>query len=219
MSNVKANKQDFELESGLPDDFDAPIINAIFGYKPEYQEGKVPLLLLDLGGKEIEPTTVAFSIGADWNIIDEGHKVEHAKGKKRFVVTSMIGRLIDRVVNQMGVELWERGFPNEADIWIGLAFHWKRENIEFGKGILTEKGGKTTHLMPSDYLATYSAGETSTTIAPDLEAKLAAVAKAGPDYNSFVKLAVKVPGVGDDTKILNSVLDDGPKGFYAQHKG
>jgi hypothetical protein len=219
MSNVKANKQDFELESGLPDDFDAQVASAIFGFIPEYQDGKVPLLLLNLEGKEIEPTTVTFSIGADWNITDGGHKVEHSKGKKRFVATSMIGRLIDRVVNQMGVAMWEKGFPNEADIWTGLAFHWKREEFSFGKGILEEKGGKTTHLMPTDYLPTYSVNDTSTNMAPDLEAKLSTLAKAGPDYNSFVKVAVKIPGVGDDTKILNDVLDDGPEGFYAQHKG
>lgn len=219
MSNVKANKEDFELESGLPDDFDAQISTASFGFKPEYQDGKVPLLLLDLEGKEIEPTTVAFSIGADWKITEGGHKVEHPKGKKRFVATSMIGRLIDRVVNQMGVPMWERGFPTEADIWPGLSFHWKREDIDFGKGILAEKGGKTTHLMPTDFLANYAGGETPAVIAPDMEAKLAALAKASADYNAFVKGAVKVQGVGDNTKLLNSILDETAKGFYNTHKG
>jgi hypothetical protein len=219
LEKIKALKEDFELESGLPDDFDAQISSASFGFKPEYQDGKVPLLLLDLEGKEIEPTTVAFSIGADWKITEGGHKVEHPKGKKRFVATSMIGRLIDRVVNQMGVPMWERGFPTEADIWPGLSFHWKREDIDFGKGILAEKGGKTTHLMPTDFLANYAGGETPATIAPEMEGKLAALAKAGPDYNSFIKAAVKVPGVGDNTKLLNSILDESAKGFYNTRKG
>jgi len=116
MTTPKATREDFELESGLPDDFDAVITRSWFGFKEEYQKGQVPLLLLDLEGAEIEPQNVAFSIGADWKIV-EGNRVEHPKVKKRFVVTSMIGHLIDRVVNKIGIELWERGFPTEADIW------------------------------------------------------------------------------------------------------
>lgn len=215
----KAMREDFELESGLPDDFDAVIARSWFGYKSEYQKGTVPLLLLDLEGEEIESTNVAFSIGADWKIV-EGNRVEHPKGKKRFVMTSMIGRLIDRVVNQIGIELWERGFPTEADIWQGLAFHWKREEFTFGPGILEEKGGKTTHLMPTDFLPDYKIGEAAApAVEPELEGKLAALAKASDDFNSFAKAALKVPGVGDSPKLINSVLDESDKGFYAQHKG
>lgn len=220
MEKPKATKEDFELESGLPDDFDGAITRSWFGFKEEYQKGQVPLLLLDLEGEEIEPVNVAFSIGADWKITDGGHRVEHPKGKKRFVMTSMIGRLIDRVVNQMGIELWERGFPTEADIWTGLAFHWKREEITFGAGILEEKGGKTTHLMPTDYLPDFKIGEAAApAVEPELETKLAALAKASEDFNAFAKAALKVPGVGDNSKLINSVLDESEKGFYAQHKG
>ena len=219
MVNAKAQKEDFELDSGLPDDFDAQISNATFGFKAEYQDGKVPLLLLELEGKEIEPTTVAFSIGADWKVTEGGHRVEHPRGKKRFVATSMIGRLIERIVKQMEVPLWERGYPTDADIWTGLAFHWKREDVTFGKGILEEKGGKTTHLMPTDFLSAYATGETANNIAPDMEAKLAALAKTSPDSSSFAKAALKVPGVAANTTLINSILDDSSKGYYALHKG
>ncbi|MBA7562028.1 hypothetical protein ES708_03677 [subsurface metagenome] len=220
MTTGKATREDFELESGLPDDFDAVITRSWFGFKEEYQKGQVPLLLLDLEGEEIEPTNVAFSIGADWKITDGGHRVEHPKGKKRFVATSMIGRLIDRTVNKIGIELWERGFPTEADIWTGLAFHWMREEISFGPGILEEKGGKTTHLMPTDYLPDFKVGETAApAVEPELETKLAALAKASDDFNAFAKAALKVSGVGDSPKLINSVLDESDKGFYAQHKG
>jgi len=216
----KATREDFELESGLPDDFDAVIVRSWFGYKEEYQKGTVPLLLLDLKGPEIEPVNVAFSIGADWKIVEGGKRVEHPKGKKRFVQTSMIGHLIDRVVNKMGIEMWERGFPTEADIWTGLAFHWKREEITFGPGILEEKGGKTTHLMPTDYLPDFKVGEAAVPVVePALESKLAALAKASEDFNSFAKAALKVPGVGDNPKLINSILDESERGFYAQHKG
>ncbi len=219
MDKPKATKEDYELESGLPDDFDAMIARSWFGFKEEYQKGTVPLLLLDLEGEEIEPTNVAFSIGADWKVV-AGNRVEHPKGKKRFVMTSMIGRLIHRVAHEMGIELWERGFPTDAEIWTGLAFHWKREEITFGPGILEEKGGKTTHLMPTDYLPDYKVGEAAApAVELELEAKLAALAKASEDFNSFAKQALKVSGVGDRPKLINSVLDESEKGFYAQHKG
>lgn len=218
MTTPKATKEDFELESGLPDDFDAMITRSWFGFKEEYQKGQVPLLLLDLEGAEIEPQNVAFSIGADWKIV-EGNRVEHPKGKKRFVVTSMIGHLIDRVVNKIGIELWERGFPTEADIWTGLAFHWMREEISY-PGLLEGKGGKTTHLMPTDYLPDYKVGEAAVpAVEPELETKLATLAKASDDFNAFAKAALKVSGVGDNPKLINSVLDESDKGFYAQHKG
>ena len=58
MVNAKAQKEDFELDSGLPDDFDAQISNATFGFKAEYQDGKVPLLLLELEGK-VKPAWAA----------------------------------------------------------------------------------------------------------------------------------------------------------------
>jgi hypothetical protein len=119
----------------------------------------------------------------------------------------------------MGIALWERGFPTEAEIWAGLAFHWKREEVSFGKGILEEKGGKTTHLMPTDYLPDYKAGEAVPTVEPELESRLAALAKASEDFNSFAKAALKVPGVGDNPKLINAILDEGEKGFYVQHRG
>ena len=215
----KATKEDYELESGLPDDFDALITRSWFDFKPEYQKGTVPLLLFDLEGQEIEPQNVAFSIGADWKIVDGGKRVEHPKGKKRFVMTSMIGRLIHRVAHEIGIELWERGYPTEANIWTGLAFHWKREEFTFGPGILEEKGGKTTHLMPTDFLPDFKVGEAAApAVEPELENRLVALAKASEDFNAFAKAAVKVTGVGDNPKLLNSVLDESDKGFYVQHK-
>jgi len=214
-----ATQDDFELDSGLPDDFDAVITRAWFGYKNEYKQGTVPLLLLDLEGPEIEPLNVAFSIGADWRITDGGHRVEHPKGKKRFVKTAMIGHLIYRVVTEMGIPMWERGFPTEADIWTGLAFHWKREEISFGPGILEDKGGKTTHLMPIDHLPDFKIDEDTTpSVEPEIEAKLATLAKASDDFNSFAKAAVKIPGVGDNSKLVGTILDESEQGFYAQHK-
>ena len=217
---MTATREDFELESGLPDDFDAVIAKGWFGFKSEYQQGKVPLLLLDLEGPEVEPLNVAFSIGADWKIVDGGKRVEHPKGKKRFVRTAMIGHLIHRVVEQMGIPLWEKGFPTEADIWTGLAFHWKREDITYGAGILEDKGGKTTHLMPTDHLADFIAIEaTAPAIEPDLQATLVALAKASNDTQSFIKAALKVPGVSDNPQLVNSIIDGGETGFYPQHNG
>jgi len=94
-----------------------------------------------------------------------------------------------------------------------------REEISY-PGLLEGKGGKTTHLMPTDYLPDYKVGEAAApAVEPELEGKLAALAKASDDFNAFAKAALKVSGVGDNPKLINSVLDESDKGFYAQHKG
>ena len=110
-----------------------------------------------------------------------------------------------------------------ADVWLGLhPFYWEREELDFGKGIMSEKGGKTVHLMPVTYLPNADIGTTTKSAAPaiasELETKLAMLAKASSDHLSFFKAAVKVAGVSDNTALLNSVMDDSPAGFYVKHK-
>jgi hypothetical protein len=74
--------------------------------------------------------------------------------------------------------------------------------------------------MPTDYLPDFKVGEAAApTVEPEMETKLAALAKASEDFNAFAKAALKVPGVGDNPKLINSILDESEKGFYAQNKG
>ena len=53
MDKIKSTKEDFELESGLPDDFDAQISSATFGFKAEYRDGKCRYCYLNLKAKKL----------------------------------------------------------------------------------------------------------------------------------------------------------------------
>jgi hypothetical protein len=152
-----------------------------------------------------------------------GAEVEHSK-RSRFVKTSMMGKLISRVVNELGVDMRNRGPAIRADVWKGLGFHMKREEIEYGSGILEYRGGKTTHLMPVAVLdkeakgktrATAEAAETKTEKpSSDLTMKkLAALAKKY-DREEFQKRAMDMTEVVEDDSLLGRVLDDSEEGLY-----
>jgi hypothetical protein len=230
MSNSEKNLTNpWDLDSGLPDKVTAKITNSEFGFKSDYQNGEQPLLILTLEGADFDPFDVAFSLGKDWKIVDNGKRIESTRGKQHLIKTSMYGRFIDRVVNELKVpvsvlkvSMPESNSPLFAEVWLGLIFYWEREELDFGKGIMSEKGGKTVHLMPVTYLPNADVGTTAKSvaqaIAPELETKLAVLAKASPDHLTFFKAAVKVAGVSDNTALLNSVMDDSANGFYSKHK-
>lgn len=219
----KVTVNPWDLDSGLPDKVTAKITNSEFGFVADYQNGEQPLLILTLEGADFDPFDVAFSLGKDWKIAENGKRIESTKGKTHLVATSLYGRFIARVVNELKVPMSEGSSPLLADVWLGLhPFYWEREELDFGKGIMSEKGGKTVHLMPVTYLPNADIGTTTKSAAPaiasELETKLAMLAKASSDHLSFFKAAVKVAGVSDNTALLNSVMDDSPAGFYVKHK-
>ena len=134
----------WSLDSGLPDNIDAVITGAEFTTSPDYQDGQISLLKLVLEGADHDPLEVLFSLGKDWIIKDKGAQVEHAKGKQHFIATSIYGRFIHRVTEELKVQMPANSTPMQAEAWLGLAFHWEREELDFGKGIMQERGGKTS---------------------------------------------------------------------------
>jgi hypothetical protein len=214
----------WQTESGLPDDFDGVISGAIFCTKPDYQDGTVPLLELTIEGKDIDPTPVLFSLGKGWIIKDGGARVEHEKGKQHFITNSIYGRLIHRVTIELAVQMPPKSSPMEAESWLNLAFHWSREELDFGgakSNILAEKGGKVVHLMPvlflKDYAAATAAKAPALDIPPELAATLTTYAQAAPDFASFFKLAFKLPELKANPELLNNVMLETDAGYYKTH--
>ena len=163
----------WSLDSGLPDNIDAVITGAEFTTSPDYQDGQISLLKLVLEGADHDPLEVLFSLGKDWIIKDKGAQVEHAKGKQHFIATSIYGRFIHRVTEELKVQMPANSTPMQAEAWLGLAFHWEREELDFGKGIMQERGGKPVHLMPTQFLPDFASGTAAKTpavpIPPELE--------------------------------------------------
>ena len=214
-------KDSWDLDSGLPDDFDFYITDASFGYREEYMNGEVPLLIWQGESPDEDIESIIWPCGQGWEVTRGGAEVEHPK-RTRFVKTSMMGKLINRVVNELGVDMRSRGKATEAKVWKGLGFHMRREEIEYGSGILEDRGGKTTHLMPVAGLekpAKAKAGEVEAEkpSAEVVEKKLALLAKK-LSREDFQKKAMDMPEVVENDDLLARVLDDSDDGFWAQNR-
>jgi hypothetical protein len=227
MTKEEQVKDSWSLDSGLPDDFDFHITGATFGYRQEYMDGEVPLLIWEGESPDEDIESIIWPCGQGWEVVKGGAEVEHPK-RNRFVKTSMMGKLISRVVNELGVDMRNRGAATKAEVWKGLGFHMKREDIEYGSGILEDRGGKTTHLMPVAVLEKAAKGKTTTT--PEKEEpkaekpssevtmkKLAALATK-LSREEWQKKAMDMPEVVDDDYLLGRVLDDSEEGLYHELK-
>jgi hypothetical protein len=99
----------------------------------------------------------------------------------------------------------------------------KREDIEYGSGILEDRGGKTTHLMPVAVLEKAAKGKATATETAEPKAeksssevtmkKLAALATK-LSREDWQKKAMDMPEVVDDDNLLGRVLDDSEEGLY-----
>lgn len=222
MTTKEKTKDSWELDSGLPDDFPFYIERAFFGYREEYMDGRATLLIWEGSSPEEDVTSVIWPVGSGWKPVRNGEAVEHPK-RQRFVRTSMIGRLIERVVGTLGVDMRSRGPATEARVWQGLGFHLKREEIEYGSGILEEKGGRTVHLMPVAVLPERQPVSTPRASAAPAPAggvvdRLVKMAKA-MSRDAFQRAALNLPEVSQDVELFNDVLDDSEAGFYTRVRG
>jgi len=219
-------KDTWDTDSGLPDDFDFHITGASFGYRSEYMDGEVPLLIWEGESPDEDVESIIWPCGQGWEVIKGGAEVEHPK-RSRFVKTSMMGHLINRVVNELGVDMRSRGKATEASVWKGLGFHMRREEIEYGSGILEDRGGKTTHLMPVAVLEKPAKGRPKAEEAKveeveakpstgALEKKLGLLASK-LSREDFQAKAMDMPEVVGNDDLLAQVLDDGPDGFWSKH--
>ena len=228
----KETADTWQTIEGLPDDFDFYITGASFGYRQEYMDGAVSLLIWEGESPDEDIESIIWPCGQGWEVVKGGAEVEHPK-RSRFVKTSMIGKLIGRVVGELNVDMRSRGPATRADVWKGLGFHMRREEIEYGSGILEDRGGKTTHLMPVAVLEKPTkakkakaeevevkpeAKTEAKAEVPDLTMKkLAALARV-KSREDFQKAAMDMTDVVANDDLLARVLDDSDAGLYAELK-
>lgn len=213
----------WDLETGLPNDFDGWVKTAKFGYKEEYAQavqqrgGEGVMLILDLddeGGEAV--ASPGYSIGTGWIVSEDGKTISHPK-RQNVVRGSMYGNLQTRVRKDLGVDMDSRGVPTDARCWEGLGFHWmQEEHAVVSRG---EAGAptKATGLMPVEVLGAQKPTVKVEAPASDIEKELIGmVGKMG--LKEFQVAAIRKPDVVGDDKLVASILDDGPTGFYATHK-
>ena len=205
----------WDTDAGLPDDFDFWITSSKFGYRNEYMSGEVALLIWEGESPDEDVASIIWPCGSGWEVVEQGEKVQHPK-RVRFVATSIIGKLINRVVKELGVDMAARGVATEASVWNNLGFHMRREELEYGAGILEDKGGKTTHLMPVAVLEK-PAKKKATAVVQDLTGKkLVALAKK-LGREEFQKRAMDMEDVVASDDLMAQVLDDSDEGFWSKH--
>jgi hypothetical protein len=225
---ARDSSSEWATAPGLIDDFDGEITDARWGYRDDYNKKvgyEVPLLILTLEGPELDqPREEVWSAGKGWQIVDGGKSIKHEKDapgkKRRFIETSLYGRLINRVAIDLGVDMSTRGSPRDAKVWKGLNFHWMIEEQVYGTsgGLMSETGGKGKHLMPTEMASdTPKAGTTKKAAASapstdgDSTDKLTTLARS-LDKKAFQKAALKMPEVvsNDDlmAEVLGSFWDD-----------
>lgn len=144
-----------DLPSGLNDNFEMEITHSQFGTLERYDDNSgnpMPLLIWDYDCPEHEPEfPVIWSCGSGWEIRDEGRIVKHPK-RDKFIRTSIMGRMVVRVVDELKVEVDELGETWEADLWVGLKFLMKREKLTFPGMEQRGMRGETERLMPIKFL-------------------------------------------------------------------
>lgn len=214
-------------ESGLLDDVDVTIEKAYFATDARYNQGFTLLMHWEgTTNSEDNPTFhEMIPCGDGWQSLDGGKTATHPKGKKRFVSSSVYGRIIDRCINEfkIGDILRKRGTPTEAKVWVGLRFHMKREKLEFGSGLEARE-----RLMPVKFLgvaeqAPATKGETQEQTEAKvhqlaLYAKVKALAKQEKSFEKFVEKAMEIEGVADDSELVARIIDE-ENGVWAEvHK-
>ena len=169
-------REDFDLETGLADDFDGAISEAYFEVNPQYAEisGTTdPMLALVLESPGFDqPVETRYSTGGakQWQTGRGGQEITSAKSpdSHRYNMNSRAGVLVSRMFELIGNGDKAKGqefflrrdhYMTEGAFYIGLNFHWKREKLP------TVGGEPKDILMPNKYFGEVSLGKKATAVA------------------------------------------------------
>ena len=136
----------------IQDDFDATIVKSRFGFITEQNDNTIPSLIFTVEENGSYPFEVGFRADNRWQIVDSGRRLEGPNVMTHFKAHSMMGCLMMRVFKDLNVQMSDRGGPTDANIWVGLQFHWKIKEIDLGKGYPGDKSEIVVHLMPVKFL-------------------------------------------------------------------
>lgn len=222
----------WDTETGLIDNYDFTIDVATFTTDSRYNDGQTLLLKWDgtatTEDGEALDHTLLLPCGSGWESRDGGKTAMHEKGKTRFNRSSIIGKVIDRCIKDLGMAdvLMPRGEPTSASTWEGLSFRMKRESINFGGNI-----GEKEREMPVAFNGVGGASSNGQHSAPAtnagakvdtgrvvLDAKVKAIAKDAPDFQTFVDTVIsELPELLDHDDIMSKVVEQG--GYWSEVHG
>lgn len=220
-----SNLDSFKTGTGLADEFDFEIREAVWAYDAKIGNGRVPLLklsgLMD-GAKEI---TEMWGAGESFLVKDGGKSIEHKDGPgKRVNNNSKYGRFLDAFVEIPGaLELMEKrdGDALVASTWEGLTLHLVREVKKFK---IDGEDVESQALLPRAIIGEGSTvAKTDAATAPNIPepalSTLTAAAKSSGSFEEFIGKAYHGDANLTDAPYEVHVADGGDSGFYALNKG
>jgi len=205
--------------TGLLDSYTGKIVDAQFGFKPDYQNGQALLLMVDIntGDPEIGEGGIVseqYPVGKGWDTVDGGQTAVHESGQeKNFNNASGIGLLLNSIIDAGGLGVLQATgcTPNQAACWIGGTYVFERKEFS---GTMQDKTQRTWHrMLVTDVVAdgavaaapAPAAPAAATTPAPAAAAPAAttaapAVAGAdGPELAPVLKAKLKAIAVAAET--------------------
>jgi len=138
------------------DGYTGQIVDAQFGFKPDYQNGEALLLMIDVntGDPEIGEGGIVseqYPVGKGWDTNDGGQTAVHESGKeKNFNNASGIGLLLNSIIDAGGLPTLQGTglLPHQAKCWIGGSYTFERK--EFTGKFADGKEGKWNRMLVTD---------------------------------------------------------------------
>lgn len=227
MTTQAQERDPWELESGLPNDIDAYMVNCRFGKNEEYMSGVTKVddetvgtqFMFDLVDAEgNEEGKVGYSVGTGWTVSDDGLSITHAK-RKNVVKGTRYGDLQDKVLVTMKVNVREFGGPLDAKTWEGLGFHWMQEEKKSVSGKVNKVLYPTIYLGRKTDIELKTGAPAAAAVEVDelLLAKLVNLAQT-KKAKDFQLTVMKMPEVQANEGLMAQVFDDTATGFWASHQ-
>ncbi len=215
---------DTKETSGFLDGVRIWIDRAFFGTDAEYDEGNTTILILEgvREGPDVDPENADFrqflSTGSKWEHRDGGKTAVHADGSEEFHAMCAYARFFTAFM-ELGDDadkvLRGRGFPDEAEIWVGLGMYVEQVEVDFGNI------GKKSVLLPTQYLGDdrkAASGGSGGPSSPSPKAKAAAAkakakaAAAGGDSDGMqAELVAFAKGFESHDEFLTAAYDKWPE--------
>ena len=138
--------------TGLLESYTGKIVDAQFGFKPDYQNGQALLLMVDIntGDPEIGEGGIVseqYPVGKGWDSTDGGKTAVHESGQdKNFNNASGIGLLLNSIIDAGGLGVLQATgcTPNQAACWVGGTYVFERKEFS---GTMQDKTQRTWHRM------------------------------------------------------------------------
>ena len=227
MQQRELRDEDFDLASGLMDDFDAEVTDAWFA--PPRQEyidrsggDTTPFLNLKLESPDLDqPIEQVWSTGSakNWQVQRNGREIVSSKSPDlhQFASASRAGGLVDRIITLAGEGDRAKGVQivrskgylmTEAEFYIGLSCHWEREQMP------TVSGETRDVLMPTALLGIGDSDVAGSVTAPSAPAfgdeEIAAlVTLASGKTEQQLKQQVMRSELKGNKDLLNAIFNKG----------